>query len=121
MTSQQDVEAAERSTSTASTQRRAGGPGTIVNWGLALLTVPVAIAVVVVALGGVMGMASCTGQSCKGPGPVLFSILFYGGPIVSAVAILASFFTARRRWGIAVPLCALGLQVLDLVVLFAAF
>ena len=100
---------------------RASSRKTFLNWALALLTVPLAIVVVVVALGGVMAMDSCAGQSCHGPGPVPFSILFYGGPIVSALAIVALFFTARRPWGIAVPLAALALQVIDLVVLFAWF
>lgn len=113
MTSQPHVETAEKS--------RRGWSATFVNWALTLLTVPLAIVVVVVALGGVMSMDSCTGKSCTGPGPVPFTVLFYGGPVVSALAILASFVTARRRWGIVVPLVALGLQVIDLVVLFAWF
>jgi hypothetical protein len=103
------------------TPERAGRGATVLNWALALLTVPVAIVVLVVALGGVMSIAGCSGQACQAPGPGLFTVLFYGAPVVAAVALLASFVTARRRWGIAVPLVALGLQVIGLIVLVLAF
>jgi hypothetical protein len=48
-------------------------------------------------------------------------VLFYGAPIVALVAIVASIFTAKRRWGIVVPLCALALLIADVVVLAITF
>jgi hypothetical protein len=102
---------------------RNGRGHTIVNWVLALLTVPFVIVVLVFALGGVMSTAGCSDRICQseGPGPFLFTVLFYGPPVVAAVTIIASFFTARRKWGIAVPLCALALLGIDLAVLAASF
>ena len=44
-----------------------------------------------------------------------------GPPVLAAATIIASFFSARRRWGIAVPLCALALLAADLVGLVATF
>ncbi|MCV7259650.1 hypothetical protein [Mycobacterium shimoidei] len=89
-----------------------------VNWVLALLTVPAAAVVLVFALGAVMSTAGCSPGQCPnlGPGGISFGVLFYGAPIVAALAIVLSVFTARRRWGIAVPLCALALLVADIVI-----
>jgi hypothetical protein len=100
---------------------RAGRGQTLVTWVLALLTVPAAIVAVFVGIGGVISIAGCSGQACSGPGSVLFPVLLYGAPVVAAVAVIASFFTAPRRWGIAVPLCALALLAADLVVLTVSF
>ena len=75
----------------------------------------------VLALGGVMSNAGCSGQACSGPGSFLFDVLFYGGPIVAAVTIIVSFFIVRHRWGIAAPLCALALLAADVVVLAVSF
>ncbi|HEY7053129.1 MAG TPA: hypothetical protein VH496_13495 [Mycobacterium sp.] len=108
-------------TTESSTPERAGRGATVLNWAFALLTVPVAIVVLVVALGGVMSLSGCTGNTCQAPGPGLFTVLFYGAPVISALTLFASFVTARRRWGIAVPLAALGLQVVALVVLVFGF
>lgn len=101
--------------------RRAGPVSTLVNWVLALLTVPAAIAVVLLAIGGVMSIAGCSGQACEAPSSFWFGVLFYGAPVVSATTIVASFFTARRRWGIAVPLCAMALLAVDGLVLATSF
>lgn len=89
-----------------------------VNWVLALLTVPAAAAVLIFALGAVMSTAGCSAGQCPnlGPGGISFGVLFYGAPIVSAVTIVLSVFTARRRWGIAVPLCALALLAADIII-----
>jgi hypothetical protein len=102
---------------------RNGRGKTIVNWVLALLTVPFVIVVMVFALGGVMSTAGCSDRICEteGPGPFLFTVLFYGPPVVAAATIIASFFTARRKWGIVVPLCTLALLGIDLAVLAASF
>jgi hypothetical protein len=89
-----------------------------VNWVLALLTVPAAAAVMIFALGAVMSTAACSTRACPnlGPGGIGFNFLFYGAPVVAAVAIAASFFTARRRWGIVVPICALALLIADITI-----
>lgn len=94
----------------------AGGRSVSPNWLLALLTVPVATAVMMFAFGAVMGLARCTERACPhtGPGEFWFGILAYGPPIVALVTVVTSFFTASRRHGVWVPLIALGL-------LFAAF
>lgn len=120
MNQQSDVATIEPASKSAD---RNGRGLTIVNWVLALLTVPAVIVVMVFALGGVMSTAGCSDRVCEneGPGPFLFTVLFYGPPVVAAVTILASFFTARRRWGIAVPLCALALLGIDVAVLAASF
>jgi hypothetical protein len=44
-------------------------------------------------------------------------VLFYGAPVVALLAIVISFFTARRRWGIVVPLCGWALLIADIVIL----
>jgi hypothetical protein len=88
---------------------------------LAILTVPAVIVVVFLAIAGVMSSAGCSGQACSGPGNLLFGVLFYGAPVVAAVTIISSFFTAKLRWGIAVPLCALALLGADAITLFASY
>jgi hypothetical protein len=89
-----------------------------VNWVLALLTAPAAAVVMIFALGAVMSTAACSTRQCPnlGPGGIGFNFLFYGAPIVAAVAIVTSFFTARRRWGIVVPICALALLIADIAI-----
>ena len=76
-----------------------------VNWALALLTVVGAGVVMVFALGAVMSTAACSDKACPnlGPNGISFDMLFYGAPVVAAVAVVASFFTARRRWGFVIP------------------
>jgi len=93
----------------------------VVNWVLALLTVPAAIVVVFVAIGSVMSIAGCSGNACEAPNSFWFGVLFYGAPVVAAAAIIASFFTARRRWGIVVPVCALALLGIDVAALLVSF
>ncbi len=77
---------------------------------MALLTVPAAAVVLIFALGAVMSTAACNERQCPnlGPSGIGFGVLFYGAPVIAALAIIISFFTARRRWGMAVPLCALA-------------
>jgi hypothetical protein len=43
--------------------------------------------------------------------------VWFGSPVVAGVAIIISFFTARRRHGIVVPLCAWALLVADVALL----
>src|SRR5579875_1682150 len=94
-----------------------------VNWVLALLTVPAAAVVLIYALGALMSTAACSDQQCPdwGPGGIVFGVLFYGAPVVAVVAIVVSFFPARRRWGIVVGVSALALLAADIVVLAVAF
>jgi hypothetical protein len=90
-----------------------------VNWALALLTVVGAVVVMAVALGAVMSTAACNDKACPnlGPNGISFDMLFYGAPLVAALTVVASFFTARRRWGFVVPAVALALLIGDVVIL----
>ncbi|BBX35427.1 hypothetical protein MMAG44476_01110 [Mycolicibacterium mageritense DSM 44476 = CIP 104973] len=94
-----------------------------VNWVLAILTIPAAIAVFLFGMGKVMGMAGCTGPQCasEGPGDFWFGILFYGAPVVPVITLAVSIFTARLRRGIVVPLIALALLAVDFAVLALTF
>jgi hypothetical protein len=102
-----------------------GGPGRgnrlrlWVNWVLALLTVVGAASVMVFSLAAVMSTAACSDKQCPnlGPSGISFNVLFYGAPVVAALTIVISFFTARRRWGFVVPVSALALLVADLTIL----
>ncbi len=90
-----------------------------INWILALLTIPAAAAVLLFALGAMMSTAACSDKRCPDLGPswISFDVLFWGAPAVALVAIAISFVTARRRWGIVVPLCALALLGADIAIL----
>lgn len=92
-----------------------------VNWILALLTVPAAAVVLIFVLGAVMSTAACSERQCPnlGPNGIGFGVLFYGAPVIAALTIVISFFTARRRWGIAVPVCALVLLGADIAIVAA--
>lgn len=102
---------------------RHGGRSVSPNWLLALLTVPVATAVMMFAFGSVMGLARCTERACPhtGPGEFWFGILAYGPPIVALVTIVISFFTASRKHAVWVPLIALGLLLAAFGVLAITF
>ena len=88
-----------------------------VNWGLALATVPAAAIVMLFALGAVMSTDGCSARNCPnlGSGGIDFGVAFYGAPVVAAVVLLISFFTAKRRGGIVVPLLGWALLVADVV------
>jgi hypothetical protein len=90
-----------------------------VNWGLALLTVVGAGLVMAFALVSVMSTAACSDKACPNLGPnwIGFNTLFYGAPVVAALAAVASFFTARRRWGFVIPVVAIALLIADGVIL----
>lgn len=91
-----------------------------VNWVLALVTVPAAAIVMLFALGAVMSTDSCTDRRCPGlSAGINFDVLFYAPPTVAVLVIVASVFTAKRRAGIAVPLGALALLVVDVGILAA--
>jgi hypothetical protein len=93
-----------------------------VNWALALATVPAAAIVMLFALGAVMSTDACSDRSCPnlGRGGIDFGVAFYGAPVVAFVVLVISFFTAKRRGGIAVPLCGWALLVLDVLLMAAA-
>lgn len=90
-----------------------------VNWGLALSTVPAAAIVMLFALGAVMSTDGCSDRSCPnlGRGGIDFGVAFYGAPMVAFVVIVLSFFTAKRRGGIAVPLAGWALLIIDVVLM----
>ena len=93
-----------------------------INWGLALATVPAAAIVMLFALGAVMSTDGCTDSGCRnlGRGGIDFGVAFYGAPAVAVVVIVISFFTAKRRGGIAVPLLGWALLVTDVALMAAA-
>jgi hypothetical protein len=90
-----------------------------VNWGLALSTVPAAAIVMLFALGAVMSTDGCSDRSCPnlGRGGIDFGVAFYGAPVVALVVIAISFFTAKRRGGIVVPLAGWALLIIDVVLM----
>ncbi|MBJ7338131.1 hypothetical protein [Mycolicibacterium sp.] len=102
---------------------RAGGTRPGLNWALAALTIPGAALVMLFAVGQVMGTTGCTDELCRrtGPGEFWFGVLCYGAPIVALATLGLSFFTAKKRWGIAVPLIGLALLVGAGVVLSMTF
>ena len=112
------------------TQARAEGGGRShggrirfwVNWTLALLTAPASVVVVLFGLGALMSYAACTDRPCRdwGLGGIWLEVVWFGSPVVAALVIFASFFTAKRRYGIVVPLCGWALIAAD-VGLLAVF
>jgi hypothetical protein len=97
--------------------------GRIVNWVLALATIPGAVVVVVFLYMQVLGTAGCNDQPCprQGPAELGFTLIQYGAPIVAVVAVVLSFFTARRRGGIVVPVVAWLVLIAAFVVLAFSF
>jgi hypothetical protein len=113
----------DRGTAHTNDAERLGRAGRIANWVLALATVPGAIAVVLFLYMQIMGTAGCSDQSCPrhGPGELGFVLIQYGTPAVAVVAVVLSFFTARRRGGILVPAVAWLLLIAAFVVLVFSF
>src|SRR6201996_8863658 len=92
------------------------------NWALALLTVLAAGFVMVYFFSAVMSTAACSAKQCPHAEPNWVSpdVLLYGPPVVAALTVVASFFTAQRRWGTAVPVVALALLAADIGILAVA-
>lgn len=90
-----------------------------VNWALALSTLVAAPVVMLFALGGLMSAHACSHRGCPnfGRGGIDFNVAFYGAPVVAAIVILLSFFTAKRRGGILVPLFGWALLILDVALM----
>ncbi|MCU1695068.1 MAG: hypothetical protein JWR34_1131 [Mycobacterium sp.] len=95
----------------------------VVNWVLALLTIPGAGAVVLYSYVQVLGTAACTGGGCghMGPSESVFGLIMYGTPFVAGAAIALSFFTARHARGFVVPAIAWTLLVIAFVILAVTF
>jgi hypothetical protein len=76
--------------------------------GVGAITVPGAGLVFIFRMGAVMSTAGCSDQRCPPPwlSDDLFGVLFYGAPVVAVLAVAISFYTATRKRGILVPLCA---------------
>jgi hypothetical protein len=112
-TAQQDVEPTTRRPRTASV---------VINWVLALLTIPGAAAVVLFAYMQVLGTAGCTDPTCRqGPGELGFSLITYGLPVLAILTVAVSFVTARRPRGIVVPIVTWALLLAGVAVLILSF
>lgn len=96
---------------------------TILNWVLAALLIPGALAVVGYAYLQVLGTARCTSNTCTelGPNETIFGLILYGTPAVAVLAVAVSAFTARRRWGVVVPAFGWALLAAAAVVLATTF
>ncbi|MEU0494657.1 hypothetical protein [Mycobacterium sp. NPDC006124] len=96
---------------------------TAVNWILAILSAPAALAVVVYSYLQVLGTAGCSSGTCTefGPNETVFGLIEYGTPAVAAVAVGLSFLTARHRYGIVVPAVAWLVVIAAAAVLFTTF
>jgi hypothetical protein len=98
------------------------GRRAIVNWALALLTVPAAALIMIFAVGAAMSFAACSTQCPNlGPSGLVYGVLFYGAPVVAGLTVIASFFTAFRRRGFLVPLIGLALLLVDFAAIAILF
>jgi hypothetical protein len=90
-----------------------------VNWSLALLAVVGAAVAVVYFFSAVMSTAGCSASTCRHAEPNWISpnVVLYGPPVVAALTVVVSFFTARRRWGFVVPVFALAVLIGDVATL----
>lgn len=96
---------------------------TVLNWSLALAGLLGAAALVIFAYVMVLGTAGCGDRDCPrmGPGEVGFTLIVYGAPVVSVLAVVLSFVTARRRRGVVVPAVAWALLLIGFAVLILTF
>ncbi|WP_263994127.1 hypothetical protein [Mycobacterium yunnanensis] len=99
------------------------GTRTAVNWILAILSAPAALAVVVYSYVQVLGTAGCSSGTCTefGPNETVFGLIEYGTPAVAAAAVGLSFLTARHRYGVVVPVIAWAVVVAATIVLVTTF
>jgi hypothetical protein len=107
----------------AHTSEKASGPSVVLNWVLGLSTLLGAAAVEAYAYMQVLGTAGCSAGTCPklGPGQFGYTVITYGAPTVAVIAVVATFFTARSRRGILVPIVAWALLILAAVVLGVTF
>jgi hypothetical protein len=110
-------------TSVEQASEKASGPSVVLNWVLGLSTLLGAAAVVIYAYMQVLGTAGCSDKACPrlGPGEVGYTVIVYGAPAVAVLAVVATFFTARSRRGILVPIVAWVLLVIAAIVLAVTF
>lgn len=92
-----------------------------VNWVLAAATVPAAIVIVALTYVKIMGTAGCTTPDCPTLSETSFTLLQFGVPAVALLTVVASFFTARRRHGVWVPIIAWVLLIIAAAALFFGF
>lgn len=93
----------------------------VVNWVLALATIPAAAAVVGFAYLQIMGTAGCGAPDCAQLNTLGFTLIQYGVPAAAGLAVVVSFITARRRAGVLVPLAAWAVIALAVLVLIVSF
>jgi len=104
------------------TPEHTGRRTTLINWVLALLTIPGAAAAMFFAYGAVLGTSACSTQTCEHlPSETVYTVMLYGPPVIAVVTVVVSFFTARLPRGHFVPIVAWLLLILDVVVMYFAF
>jgi hypothetical protein len=104
------------------TPERTGRGHVVTNWVLALLTIPGAAGAMFFAYGAVLGTAGCTVQACDHlPSETGYTVMLYAPPVIAVIAVVLSFFTARRPRGYLVPLLAWALLIVDVAVMYFAF
>lgn len=91
------------------------------NWVFGIATVPAAIGIVGLVYLQIMGTAGCRTAECPTLDETTFTLIEFGVPAVAVLTVVASFFTARRRGGVLVPILAWALILLAAVVLYFAF
>ena len=96
---------------------------TVINWVLAGLTVPGALAIILYQYAQVLATAGCSERTCAklGPSPFVFGLIEYGAPVVAVLAVALSFVTAKTRHDIVVPLVAWALLIAGFAVLTFSF
>ena len=118
-------DAAERGTDPRSEpgSRTATRSAVVINWALALATLPGAAAVVLFAYMKVLGTAACSDQTCPrlGPGELGFTVITYGAPALAVLTVVLSLFTARRARGVVLPLISWLLLLVAAAVLELTF
>jgi hypothetical protein len=95
----------------------------VVNWILAVLTVPGALFVLLFGFAAAMGTDRCAYEDCPrmGPPAPVMTLLVFGAPLVSLVTLIATIRTAPRRWGFVIPFAVFALFGIDVVVLYLSF
>ena len=103
------------------THEKSSPARTTLNWVFGVATVPVAIGIVALVYLKILSTAGCTTPTCPTLSETSFTLIQFGVPAVAVLTVVASFFTARRRLGVLVPIIAWVLLVLATVVVFFAF
>jgi hypothetical protein len=95
----------------------------VVNWILAVLTVPGALFVLLFGFAAAMGTDRCAYEDCPrmGPPEPVMTLMVFGAPLISLATIIATTQTARNRWGFALPLAVFAVFSIDVVVFYLSF